>query len=182
MTFNFSGFGGVLGGQHSLNYRTLVRGTSEPQTGFHRTFRVEPPLLGYPFQTLPNIAPLRTAPFIEKALWLAISWRLFSDSVRKLKMKIEIALPNVNQSSDATSVEVKFYTAVREYTSRTVFCVWRSHVGRSQPEILKHHCLPWEIAGWEIAPEILKVPTIVCVGRSQPETMRIDVLRWQIVR
>ena len=24
-------------------YRTLVRGTSEPQTGFYRTFRIEPP-------------------------------------------------------------------------------------------------------------------------------------------
>ena len=35
-------------------YRTLVRGTSEPQTGFCRTFRIEPPFLGYPFKILPT--------------------------------------------------------------------------------------------------------------------------------
>ena len=35
-------------------YRTLVRGTSEPQIGFYRTFRIEAPLLGYPFKILPT--------------------------------------------------------------------------------------------------------------------------------
>ena len=35
--------------------RTPVRGTSEPQTGFYRTFRIEPPFLGYPFKILPII-------------------------------------------------------------------------------------------------------------------------------
>ena len=34
--------------------RTLVRGTSEPQTGFYQTFRVEPPpLFRLPFQNSP---------------------------------------------------------------------------------------------------------------------------------
>ena len=31
-----------------------MRGTSEPQTGFYRTFRTEPPFLGYPFKILPS--------------------------------------------------------------------------------------------------------------------------------
>ena len=35
-------------------YRTLARGTSEPQTGFYRTFCVEPPFLGYPFKIFPT--------------------------------------------------------------------------------------------------------------------------------
>ena len=30
-------------------YRNLVRGTSEPQTGFYRTFRIEPPFSRLPF-------------------------------------------------------------------------------------------------------------------------------------
>ena len=35
--------------------RTLVRGTSEPHTGFYRTFRIElPSLVGYPLKTLPS--------------------------------------------------------------------------------------------------------------------------------
>ena len=34
-------------------YRTLVRGTSEPQTGFYRTFRIEPPLFRLSFKNSP---------------------------------------------------------------------------------------------------------------------------------
>ena len=34
-----------------------MRGTLEPQTGFYRTFRIEPPpFLGYPFESLPRLA------------------------------------------------------------------------------------------------------------------------------
>ena len=54
---------------------TLVGGTSEPQTGFHRTFRIEPPFLGYPF-----IWRAGTTPILEKTLrecrgkWKSFNW------------------------------------------------------------------------------------------------------------
>ena len=44
-------------------YRTLVRGTSEPQTRFYRTFRIErPPFFGYcyAFKILPNDIEMST--------------------------------------------------------------------------------------------------------------------------
>ena len=123
-----------------------------------------------------------------------------------MKKKIEIALPDINQTPNATSVLVELYIPVRESNYRgpiAAVCIGRSRVGRLQTEIeSSHQCLiaGWKIAArnpqsshhllcwdWEMEPEILKVPTTFCagglcvgrsrVGRSQVGRSQTEILK-----
>ena len=44
-----------------------MRGTSEPQTGFYRTFRIEPPLFRLPFKNSPYGGLLRLGGIVTKS-------------------------------------------------------------------------------------------------------------------